>query len=92
MGKIHIEFDTQYEKGDVVIFKRGDALQVGLIEGYYIDNSAGDSIWYNIRVNPSTVYTYSNGGDVAEWDIEMKLEDEDGTLRRYITITGNEEE
>lgn len=73
MGKIHIEFDTQYDKGDVVVFRKDGMLQVGIVEGYYADNNA-DGIWYNIRINPSTVYTYSNGGDVAEWDIMTKLE------------------
>lgn len=72
MGKIKIEFETEYEKGDVVVFRKNDSLLVGIIEGYYVDD---DCIWYNIRTNPKFVFTYSNGGDIAEWDIKMKIDD-----------------
>lgn len=84
MGKIHIEFDTQCDKGDVVVFKKDDHLQIGIVEGYYVDRNAGDSVWYNVRINPSSVYTYSNEGDIAEWDIKMKLEDVED-IKRFIT-------
>lgn len=66
MGKITYEFETEYKVGDVVIFKKNNALHVGIIEGYYIDDR---SFWFNIRITPDFVYTYSNGGDIAEWDI-----------------------
>ena len=69
MGKIVEEFETDFDKGDVVVFKKKDALMVGIVEGYYIDHNAGSSIWYNIRTNPDNVYTYSNGDDVAEYEI-----------------------
>ena len=81
MGKIHIEFETEYEKGDVVVFKKNKQLVVGLIEGYYADNG----IWYNIRTNSEFVYTYSNGGDIAEWDILMKLNDVEESVKRHLT-------
>lgn len=82
MGKIHIEFETEYEKGDIVIFKKNKQLVVGLIEGYYIDNH---EIWYNIRTNYEFVYTYSNGGDIAESDILMKLNDVEESVKRHLT-------
>lgn len=66
MGKIIKEYETEYNVGDVVIFKRNDAVLVGIVEGYYLDNN---NFWFNIRITPNFVYTYSNGGDVAEWDI-----------------------
>ena len=66
MGKLIYEFKTDYNVGDVVIFKKNNALHVGLVEGYYVD---GSSFWFNIRITPHFVYTYSNGGDIAEWDI-----------------------
>lgn len=72
MGKIRVEFETEYEKGDVVVFQKGDSLRVGVIEGYYVDDNC---VWYNIRINPEFVFTYSNGGDIAEWNIKMKIND-----------------
>jgi len=66
MTKIIKEYETKYSVGDVVIFQKNKILYVGLIEGYYIDN---DNFWFNIRTTPDFVYSYSNGGDVAEWDI-----------------------
>lgn len=89
MGKIHIEFDTEYEKGDLVIFKKDNRLIVGLVEGYYVDSGANDSIWYNIRVSKDFVYTYSNGGDIAEWDILSKIEDSDN-IKKFI-VSGEED-
>lgn len=74
MAKIRIEFETEYDKGDFVIFKKDNRLLVGIIEGYYVDRSADDSVWYNIRVNKDTVFTYSTEGDVAEWDILCKVD------------------
>lgn len=66
MGKIIKEYETKFNVGDVVIFERNNALHVGIIEGYYIDN---DNFWFNMRITPDFVYTYSNGGDIAECDI-----------------------
>ena len=52
--------------GDVVIFEKNNLLQVGIIEGYCIDNNR---FWFNIRVSSGYVYTDSNGEDIAEFDI-----------------------
>lgn len=82
MGKIHIEIESEYEKGDIVVFYHHDSLRVGLVEGYYLDYGC---VWYNIRISPKFVFTYSNGGDVAEWDIKMKLEDNIEGIRKIIT-------
>lgn len=73
MGKITKEFETEYNVGDVVVYKKNNMLFVGIIEGYYIDD---DNFWFNIRVNDNFVHTYSNGGDVAEWDIIGVLPEE----------------
>ena len=73
MGKVVIEFETNYNVGDVVIFKKNNSLMVGIIEGYYVDDNI---IWFNIRVSPSYVYTYYNGGDIAEFDIIGKISDD----------------
>ncbi len=83
MGKIHIEFDTEYEKGDLVIFEKDGMLLVGIIEGYYVDSGAGDSIWYNIRINENSVFSYTNGGDIAEWDILTKI-DNNEKIKKFI--------
>lgn len=66
MGKIVKEFETKYNVGDVVIFEKFKNLEVGIIEGYYEEDH---TIWYNIRISSTQVYTYSNGGDIAEFDI-----------------------
>ena len=76
MGKIIEEYTSKYDVGDVVIFEDGHRLFLGIIEGYYIDHNAGDSFWYNIRINATTVYAYSNHGDIAEWHIIGKLDGE----------------
>ena len=73
MGRIIKEFETEYNVGDVVVYKKNKMLFVGIIEGYYIDD---DNFWFNIRVNDNFVHTYSNGGDAAEWDIVGVLPDE----------------
>lgn len=83
MGKIHIEFDTEYEKGDLVIFEKNGMLLVGIIEGYYVDGGSGGSIWYNIRINENSVFTYNNGGDIAEWDILTKI-DNNEKIKNFI--------
>lgn len=94
MGKIKIEFETKYETGDLVVFAKYDKLLVGIIEGYYLDQSAGISVWYNIRISKDFVFTYSTGGDISEWDIMyiIKSASEEDTeetkaLKNYI-ITG----
>ena len=66
MGKVVVEFETDYNAGDVVIFEKNNRLMVGIIEGYYMEN---DIFWFNIRVSSKYVYTYSNGGDIMESNI-----------------------
>ena len=66
MGKIVIEFETNYNAGDVVIFEKNNRLMVGIVEGYYMEDNI---FWFNIRVSSKYVYTYSNGGDIMESDI-----------------------
>lgn len=66
MGKIVQEFETQYDKGDVVIFKKGEQLRVGIIESYGEDDGY---VWYAVRTGVNAVYSYSQGGDIPEWDI-----------------------
>lgn len=70
MGKIIKEYVTQYEVGDIVIFYKDD-LHVGIIEGYYVEDNI---FWFNIRVSPTLVYTYTNHGDISENDIIGKVE------------------
>lgn len=74
MGKVVHEFETLYDIGDVVIFDR-DCLSVGIVEGYYVDDGV---VWYNIRISQKVVYTYTNQGDIGEFDILGKL---DGALK-----------
>lgn len=74
MGKIVEKYTSKYDVGDVVIFKTKDCLLLGIIEGYCIDHSCDDSFWYDIRTNKTNVYTCSNKGDIAEWDIIGKIE------------------
>ena len=74
MGKIIEEYTSKYDVGDVVIFKTGKCLLLGIIEGYYIDHNCDNSFWYDIRTNSTNVYTYSNKGDIVEWDIVGKLD------------------
>lgn len=66
MGKIVVEFETDYNAGDVVIFEKNDRLMVGIVEGYYMEDGI---FWFNIRVSSKYVYTYSNGGDIMESNI-----------------------
>ena len=66
MGKIVVEFETDYNAGDVVIFEKNNRLMVGIVEGYYMED---DVFWFNIRVSSRYVYTYTNGGDIMESDI-----------------------
>ena len=66
MGKIVVEFETDYNAGDVVIFEKNNRLMVGIVEGYYMEDNI---FWFNIRVSSRYVYTYSNGGDIMESNI-----------------------
>lgn len=77
MGKIKIEIESEYDVGDVVIFEKAKLLIVGIIEGFYCDHDAGNSIWYNVRIDKDFVYTYSNGGDIGEGDIICRLNGHD---------------
>lgn len=80
MGKIVEKIDTQYDRGDVVVFHKmledpavRYATMCGIVASYYVDHNAGDSIWYTIRVDKDTVFDYSLG-DISEWEIVGKLE------------------
>ena len=66
MGKIVVEFETDYNAGDVVTFEKNNRLMVGIVEGYYVEDNI---FWFNIRVSSKYVYTYSNGGDIMESNI-----------------------
>lgn len=80
MGDIIKEYTSQYDVGDVIIFKCGSDIGfrmfLGIIEGYYIDHNCNESFWYNVRVNSKEVFTYSHRGDIAEWDIVGKIDSE----------------
>ena len=80
MAKIHYEIETAYDKGDIVVFEKDKRLLVGIIEGFYAED---DSIWYNIRISKDFVYTYSNGGDIAEWHILSQIDD-NGDIKNFI--------
>lgn len=87
MGKIIKEYETKYNVGDVVIFEnKQHYLEVGVIEGYHIDDG---SFWFNIRISPKYVYTYTNGGDIAEFDI-IGLVDNDLKEECFRRIAGDE--
>lgn len=73
MAKFKISFESNYNVGDVVIFKKCGNLVVGTIEGYYLEDHI---VWYNIRVSPKFMYTYSNGGDIADFDIVGVISDD----------------
>ena len=77
MATITTVVETKYNRGDIVIFQALNHLLVGVIEGFYVDNSAGNSVWYNIRVNHKDVFCYSNHGDIAEHNIIGVIEDLD---------------
>lgn len=68
--KIVKEIETKYDKGDYVMFQKNNDCLCGQIVGFNLDN---DYVWYNIQVNEGFTFTYSNGGDIAEWDIVCKL-------------------
>lgn len=77
MGKIKLEFEAMYDRGDVVIFEKNGGLEAGIIVSYYCDVDAGCSVWYNIAYWKDKIYTYTNGGDIAEYDIICKITDKE---------------
>ena len=86
MGQYTVTYDCEYDVGDLVVFEKNNLLMVGIVEGFYVDTSACESIWYNIRINKNEVFTYSNGGDVAEWEIRGVIKDADiaESVKRFI--------
>lgn len=74
MGEVVLRYQSLYNQGDVVIFNK-DELKVGIVEGYYLDDGC---FWYNIRTAHDVVYTYTNHGDIGEFDIIAKI---DGDLK-----------
>lgn len=70
MGKVVKEFEHSM-KLVMLLFFINAVLHVGIVEGYYIDDNI---FWFNIRVSPTLVYTYTNHGDVGEHDIIGKIE------------------
>lgn len=91
MAKVTVEFETEYNVGDVVLFERYKQVIAGIIEGFYVDASAGNSIWFNMRIASECVLTYSNGGDVAEWKILCKLDGATAEAARA-AITGKNDQ
>ncbi len=85
VGKIIETIETEYDRGDLVLFQK-NGFEAGIIEGMYVDHSAGCSVWYNIRTSKTNVYTYTNGGDIAEWDIIGKIEGALGEKVRNIIL------
>lgn len=87
MGKIVINIESKYDRGDIVAFhnnhtRSSGKIEVGIIESYYVDQSCDNTIWYNIRVSENEEYTYTHNGDLAEWDILGKLDDELSEIAR----------
>ena len=74
MGQITITINTDYNKGDVVVFRKNAGLSIGIIEGFNVDSSANNSVWYNVRTTKDFIYTYTNGGDIPEFDIVNKFD------------------
>lgn len=73
MGKIVVEFETDYNAGDVVIFEKNNRLLVGIVEWYYMED---DIFWFNIRVSSTYVYAYSNGRDIMESNIIGRINED----------------
>lgn len=73
---IKSEIETLYDKGDIVAFKSADFIIIGMVVGMNVDYDADRSVWYNIQCSKEIVLSYGNGGDVAEWDILFKINDE----------------
>lgn len=62
-----------YEHGDVIIFKKNNQLNVGIIEGYYVE---GDDILFTIRMSSKHIYSHSKGDNICMCDIVGRIEDE----------------
>lgn len=90
MGKITLEFEAMYDRGDVVIFEKNGGLEVGIITSYYCDAGAGYSIWYDIAIWKDKVYTYASGGDIGEHSILCKLSEKDVIEKITKTIHSGE--
>ena len=71
MAKVTQEYTTEYDVGDVIIFEKNGALLCGIIEGYYVEDHY---FYFNVRLWGNYVLTYTNGGDVGEYDIVGKIE------------------
>ena len=91
MAKITIAYETEYNVGDVVLFKKYDYLLSGIIEGFHIDDR---TFWFNMRTSKNFVYTYSNGGDIPEFNIVCKLPDDmaEKCRKMILEIEDNEDE
>lgn len=74
--KLIVENTNKYDVGDVVIFNTDEHLLIGIIEGYYIDRRCDDSFWYDVRTSSTCVYTYTHKGDICEWRIIGKVNEE----------------
>lgn len=71
MAKIKWEFETLYDIGDVVIFNYHNITRIGIIQSFYLDDQV---VWYNI-LSDNFLCCYSQGGDIAEFDILGKITD-----------------
>ena len=67
------KYKAKYDVADVVIFRKNRTLEVGVIEGYHVEDG---TVWYMIRINSNYVYTHSVGGDIGEHDIIGKVEND----------------
>ncbi len=77
MAKITIEYESLYDKGDVVLFHNNrdkDSIFVGIVRRFYIDDG---TIWYDIQYTKDKVYDYNHFGDIGEYDIVGKIECEE---------------
>lgn len=72
MAKIKLEFETMYDRGDVVVFNKNGVLQVGIVTSYYVEDNC---VWYDVAISSNSTYTYCNGGDIGEFDIIAKITD-----------------
>ena len=71
--KITQEYESEYNVGDWVAFRKDKFIYVGQIVGFNIDDG---EFWFNIKVNSAKTFSYGNGGDVAESNIVFKLNEE----------------
>lgn len=67
-------FTLQYDKGDIVIFKKNSSLFCGEVIGYSINSSADENvIWYNIDIRNEK--SFITNCSVYEIDIIGKITD-----------------